>query len=104
MSNLRWLPLGQLWNEFDAAHDDLNRLLQYVASRDPADPAGVPVAYPPVNVWDDNDNIYLEAELPGITPDNLEITVTDGNRLTLQGQRKPAEMDKVHPTNAYFAS
>ena len=95
MSTMRWAPMGQLWNEFDAAHNEMNRLLHYVASRDPADPYGVPVEYPPVNVWDDVDNIYLEAELPGITLENLEITVTDGNRLTLQGQRKPDETDKT---------
>ena len=95
MSTARWLPLGQLWNEFDAAHNEINRFLQLVAPRDPADPSGVPVAYPPVNVWDDDDNIYLEAELPGITLVNLELTITDGNRLTLQGQREPAEMDKT---------
>jgi HSP20 family protein len=95
MSTMRWLPRGQLWNEFDAANNEMNRLLQYVASRDPAAPSGVPVEYPPVNVWDDSDNIYVEAELPGITLENLEVTVTDGNRLTLQGQREPGEADKT---------
>ena len=95
MSTVRWLPLGQLWNEFDAAHNEVNRFLHLVAPRDPADPSGVPVAYPPVNVWDDDDNVYLEAELPGITRENLEITITDGNRLTLKGQRKPAEVGKT---------
>lgn len=92
MSTVRGLPLGQLWNEFDATRDEINRFLQWVAPRDPADPSGGPVAYPPVNVWDDDDSIYLEAELPGITLENLEITITDGNRLSLKGQRKPAEM------------
>src|SRR5687767_781985 len=95
MSTVRWLPLGQLWNEFDAADNDINRFLQLLAPRDPADPSGVPVAYPPINVWDDDDNIYLGAELPGITLENLEITITDGNRLSLKGQRKPAETGKM---------
>jgi len=95
MSILRWHPLGQIWNEFDRAHNEMNRFLQHIDTRGPADPSGVPVAYPPVNVWDDDENIYLEAELPGITLDNLEITITDGNRLTLQGQRKPAETGKT---------
>ncbi len=69
----------------------MNRLLQVVAPPDPAAPSGVPVAYPPFNVWDDADNLYLEAELPGISLENLEITITDGNRLSLKGQRKPVE-------------
>jgi HSP20 family protein len=96
MSSVRWLPLGQLWNELDGAHqDDIDRYLQLVAPRDAAAPSGVPVVYPPVNVWDDDDNVYLEAELPGITLDNLEITIADGNRLSLKGQRKPAEVAKT---------
>jgi HSP20 family protein len=92
MSTLYWHPLGQIWNEFDRAQNEMNCFLQYVDARGPADPSGVPVAYPPVNVWDDNENIYLGAELPGITRENLEITITDGNRLTLKGQRQPAEV------------
>jgi HSP20 family protein len=39
--------------------------------------------------------MYLEAELPGITLEDLAIIVTDGNRLTLKGQRKPAEVGKT---------
>jgi HSP20 family protein len=85
-------PLGQLWNEFDWAHDEMSRFLQYVEAPGPAGPSGVPAAYPPVNVWDDNENIYLGAELPGVTREDLEITVTDGNRLTLKGRRQPAEV------------
>lgn len=95
MSTVRWLPMGQLWNEFDAAPNEINRFLQLVTPQDPGNPSGVPVAYPPVNVWDDDDNIYLEAELPGITLENLEITITDGNRLSLKGQREPAEAGKM---------
>jgi len=94
MSTLRFHPLGQFWNQFAWAPDgQINRFLQYMDTRGPADPSDGPVAYPLVNVWDDDENIYLEAELPGITLENLEITITDGNRLTLKGQRKPAAVD-----------
>jgi HSP20 family protein len=93
MSTVRWQSLGQLWNEFERAHYDImNPFLQHIDTRGLF---GVTAAYPPVNVWDDDANIYLEAELPGITRENLEITVTDGNQLTLKGQRKPAETGKT---------
>ena len=95
MSILRWHPLGQIWNEFDQAQNEKNRFLQYVDTGSPPNPNGEVVAYPPLNVTDDNDNVYVEAELPGITVENLEITITDGNRLTLKGQRKPAEAGKT---------
>ncbi|HSW46658.1 MAG TPA: Hsp20/alpha crystallin family protein, partial [Phycisphaerae bacterium] len=44
-------------------------------------------AFPTVNAWEDDRNLYLEAELPGLKMDDLEITVT-GNELTLKGERK----------------
>jgi HSP20 family protein len=95
MSILRWYPLGQIWNEMDRAQNERNCFMRNLDPRGPAGPSGVPVAYPPVNVWDDDENIYLEAELPGIPLENLEITMTDGNRLTLKGQRKQAELSKA---------
>jgi HSP20 family protein len=49
---------------------------------------GLAAAYPLVNVWEDADNLYLEAELPGLDPKALEIHVTGGDQLTLKGERK----------------
>jgi HSP20 family protein len=91
MPTLRLHPMGQIWNELDGADNEMNRFLRFFGTGDPADPSGVPAAYPPVNVWDDDESMYLEAELPGVTLEDLEITITDGNRLTLKGQRKPPE-------------
>jgi HSP20 family protein len=52
-------------------------------------------SYPPVNIWGDNDTVYAEAELPGMQLDHLEIYVTEGNQLTIQGERRQRELDKV---------
>lgn len=49
-------------------------------------------AFPLVNLWEDANNFYAEAELPGLAQDQVEIYVTEGNQLTLQGERKPAEL------------
>jgi HSP20 family protein len=95
MSTVRWQSLGQLWNELERGHNQINRVLQHMDTHGPDGLFGVPAAYPPVNVWDDEENFYLGAELPGITLKDLEITVTDGNQLTLKGQRKPAETGKT---------
>ncbi len=46
--------------------------------------------YPALNLWEDDDNLYAEAEVPGIAMENLEIYVT-GNELSIQGERKPTE-------------
>jgi HSP20 family protein len=43
--------------------------------------------YPSLNVWEDEDKFYAEAELPGFKSDDLEISVMGGT-LTLKGERK----------------
>ena len=51
-------------------------------------------SYPPMNIWADKDRVYAEAELPGMQLDHLEIYVTEGNQLTIQGERRQRELDK----------
>jgi HSP20 family protein len=51
---------------------------------------GFAYSYPPLNLWEDENNFYVEAELPGMTLDKLEIFVLEGNQLTIQGERQPA--------------
>ncbi|SES67449.1 Hsp20/alpha crystallin family protein [Oceanicella actignis] len=49
-----------------------------------------PAAFPPVNVWQNADAAVVTAELPGVEPGDIEITVKD-NVLTLRGERKAPE-------------
>ena len=51
-------------------------------------------AFPALNVWEDDQHLYAEAELPGMTMDDLEVYVV-GNELTLKGERKPYTEDGV---------
>jgi len=46
--------------------------------------------FPPVNISQDNDNIYVRAEVPGIDPKDLEITAL-GRRLSISGKRAIAK-------------
>jgi HSP20 family protein len=51
--------------------------------------------FPALNVSEDADNIYVRAELPGVTPEEIEITTHDNN-LIIKGERKiPAEGETV---------
>src|SRR5476649_2939339 len=45
---------------------------------------------PRVNLHQDADGYTLEAEMPGVTKDGVEVTVEDG-KLTLIGRRNEAE-------------
>jgi HSP20 family protein len=42
---------------------------------------------PPVDIYENGDNLVLKAELPGFNPDDVEIRVED-NTLYLKGERK----------------
>lgn len=48
-------------------------------------------AFPAVNVWQGPEAIAITAELPGIEPGDIEISVKD-NVLTLSGERKAPEV------------
>lgn len=46
--------------------------------------------FPAMNVWDTGDTVCVEAEIPGVGKDNLEIFAV-GNELTVKGRRQPME-------------
>jgi HSP20 family protein len=48
-------------------------------------------AFPAVNVWQSEEAVAITAELPGIEPSDIEITVKD-NLLTLTGERKAPDI------------
>ncbi len=59
-----------------------------------AEPGQAPaVTYPAVDLWQDENCLYVEAELPGIQIADLEIYVTGGNQLTVSGERKPPTVE-----------
>jgi len=46
--------------------------------------------YPPINIWTGKDDIVVTAELPGLTPEDLDISVHE-NMLTLRCSPKEQE-------------
>ena len=86
MLTSRWFPL--MTSELNRFQREVDRMLTAGgAGRWP----GLAYTYPPVNVWEDEQNYYAEAELPGMPLDGLEIFVREGNQVTIQGERKPNE-------------
>jgi HSP20 family protein len=67
----------------------LNRLGFPVRTRPP-----LAVTYPPVNLWEDKEYLYAEAELPGMMLEHLEIFVTE-EQLAIAGTRPPLALAKV---------
>ena len=48
---------------------------------------GLAATFPALNLREDDDYIYAEAELAGQKLENLDITITGENRLTIRGER-----------------
>jgi len=44
--------------------------------------------YPAMNIFDNGESFIARSELPGVSPETLDISVT-GNNLTIKGERKP---------------
>jgi len=47
---------------------------------------------PHLNVWEDEQALYVEADLPGVDPAKIDVTVTEGNQLTIRGARTAPEL------------
>ena len=88
MLTTRWQPLASEFGALGRLQEEVNRLFDSFGLGEGTWPA-LAAAYPAVNVWEDGDNVYAEAELPGMGLEDLEIYVTGGNQLTLKGERRP---------------
>ena len=95
MALIRWLGDNDLHSEFDRLSRDLNRLVPGFNSAfgwgEGLQNTGV---YPPINIYDDGESLIVQAEVPGIDREDLDITVTH-DTLTLRGERKSDGRDGV---------
>jgi HSP20 family protein len=71
---------------------ELNRLFNRWTA--PGGSYAAPAGYPAVNVWEEGEHLFVEAELPGLQLNELEISITGGNQLTLQGQTRSPVVEK----------
>jgi HSP20 family protein len=79
-------PVNRLREEMDQLFDNLAGWSPFGA---------VLRTYPPLNIWEDDQNLYAEAEVPGLTMNDIEVYVV-GNELTSKGERKGADQDGYH--------
>jgi HSP20 family protein len=86
MTLTRWNPLMEMQAEMNRLRNEMDRIFGRF------DGTGrqllAPTEYPLVNVWEDNERVFVEAELPGMKLEDLEIYVTGGDQLTISGERK----------------
>jgi HSP20 family protein len=81
------------WQELDRLQREMNRLFDnYSGERQRMAPG-----YPALNVWTGTDSAVMTAELPGVDPESIDISIV-GETLTLSGQRPQEEL----PENARY--
>jgi HSP20 family protein len=79
-------------NPFHPLRDDVDQLMQGLFGRWPRTWAWDledGKAFPALNVWEEGDRLFVEAELPGLSTTDLDISVL-GDELTLKGSRGDA--------------
>lgn len=87
MTTSRLLP--SLWASFDRLHGEMDRLFDWGVEM--PRPLALATSVPPMNIREDADAFYIEADLPGLTQDQLHVAVTQRNHVTIQGERAAAE-------------
>jgi HSP20 family protein len=84
-------PFGSFtssWREMERLRREMNRLFADVRPGLAAAPC-----YPAMNVWTNQDGAIVTAELPGFTPEDIDISVVN-DTLTLSGNRSPEELEE----------
>ncbi len=82
------------WREFERIERELRRMEKEMDRLLAEVGFGVREEYPPVNLWTNEEGAIVTVELPGVEPEDVDITVV-GRRLTLKGTRKPLASDGV---------
>ncbi|MCI0684441.1 MAG: Hsp20/alpha crystallin family protein [Gemmataceae bacterium] len=90
----RWNPLEGSWlRQMHNLHEEMNRL--FSRWNDWSGQSFDVATFPALNVWEEDDAFRVEAELPGLTMNDLEIYVTGQNQLAIKGERKVAPPQKA---------
>ncbi|MCJ7653307.1 MAG: Hsp20/alpha crystallin family protein [Actinobacteria bacterium] len=79
------------WDPFDAllgAQEDMNRMFRRGWLRGPGGELAEAGAWSPaVDIYETEDSLVVEAELPGVDPKDIDVSVDEGV-LSLKGERK----------------
>lgn len=91
------VPRRRTWNltdEMGQLHRELGRLF----SQHSGAHTGVSAEFPAVNIWKGEDEALVTAEIPGMDPEAIEVTVKD-DTLTIRGSR---EKDALKEGESYL--
>lgn len=81
MTRTRRNPFGVLFQEVASAGDEFASLCSRLTGSEPQ------AATFPLTVWADDNAVYVEADLPGADREKFDVTVTEGDTLTIRAER-----------------
>jgi HSP20 family protein len=102
MAIVRYNPIREL----RAMQDQMNRLLDLAWNREPGEDIREGVWQPPVDIFEDEDNVIIKAELAGMDQKDIDIKI-ENNTLTLRGERKhdhEVKKENYHRVERYYGS
>lgn len=82
-----------LFDEIDRFRQEMDVLFDGWTSDGFATPV-LASTYPAMNIWVDENNVYAETEIPGIDLNDMEISVTGEDQLTIKGNREQPALPK----------
>jgi len=90
MNIIKYRPRSS-WQSLESLPEDINRLFDF--SLGGMFPVSKTVASVSVDLWEDKENIYLEADLPGIDEKDIKLNVK-GDVLSLSGKKEETKEEK----------
>ncbi|HET7152684.1 MAG TPA: Hsp20/alpha crystallin family protein [Candidatus Kapabacteria bacterium] len=91
MTLVRWQPLREL--------DHVSNVMRRFFEDEGLPSFGIGSFVPKVDLSEDEKNVYVHAELPGLAKEDVKVTVSDENVLTIRGEKKREE--KTEKKNYY---
>lgn len=88
MALVRWLGEDDYFSPLTRMQREIERLLSTQRPAWFGQHSGV---FPPLNIYDDGESFVVRAEVPGVDPKSIDITVT-GDTLNLKGERTLPEL------------
>jgi HSP20 family protein len=77
-----------VWDEMERMQREMNRLVNAFSP----DRSRGAASFPAINAWTTDDEEVITAELPGVSPEDLELNIVN-DVLTISGERKAPEVD-----------
>ncbi|MCX7823703.1 MAG: Hsp20/alpha crystallin family protein [Syntrophobacterales bacterium] len=94
MARVRFFNEPDIFRPFEELRQlrrEMDRLFESVMGRRAWPVTGR--VFPLVNITEDKDAYYIRAELPGVRPEDIEVSI-EADSITIGGERKPDDLGK----------